>query len=109
MALFALKKEAVLYYMSHFTARGEKMIFSQSSFWRGNDSVSSISDRGIMRMFNRNRMIFNGSSFQRRGAGTQSNAEKKWIVVNKNGNDNFSVGVNLHPLGVDDKVLKKRR
>jgi hypothetical protein len=27
MALFALKKEAVLYYMSHFTARGKKMIF----------------------------------------------------------------------------------
>ena len=51
----------------------------------------------------------NGSSFQRRGARAQSNAEKKWIVVKKNGNDNFSDGVNLHPLGVDDKVLKKRR
>ena len=51
----------------------------------------------------------NGSSFQRRGARAQSNAEKKWIVVEKNGNDNFSDGVNLHPLGVDDKVLKKRR
>ena len=51
----------------------------------------------------------NGSSFQRRDAGAQSNAEKKWIVVKKNGNDNFSNGVNLHPLGVDDKVLQKRR
>ena len=50
-----------------------------------------------------------GSSFQRRGARAQSNAEKKWIVVKKNGNDNFSNGVNLHPLGVDDKVLQKRR
>ena len=31
----------------------------------------------------------NGSSFQRRGARAQSNAEKKWIVVEKNENDNF--------------------
>ena len=51
----------------------------------------------------------NGSSFQRRGARSQSNAEKKWIVVKKNGNDNFSDSVNLHPLGVDDNVLQKRR
>ena len=51
----------------------------------------------------------NVSSFHRRGARSQSNAEKKWIVVKKNGNDNFSDGVNLHPLGVDDKVLQKRR
>jgi hypothetical protein len=27
MALFALKKEAVLYYISHSTARGKKLIF----------------------------------------------------------------------------------
>ena len=67
--------------------------------------------RALIQLENRVLAIYpkNGSSFQRRGARAQSNAEKKRIVVKKNGNDNFSNGVNLHPLGVDDKVLQKRR
>ena len=47
--------------------------------------------------------------FNAEAQGRKGNAEKKWIVLKKNGNDNFSNGVNLHPLGVEDKVLQKRR